>query len=318
MAQALSHKGYLGIAKESTWGTKVVPPTEFLEMENDSILVTIPEVPSPMINNGRAMTKRSQGLKTVGGGVPWDVNAEDFIGHTLLSILPTETFVDDVPNSNGEHTFKIGDTLPAGYTIQAGRGDFITDNFGGQCMQLDMAWVPGEHLKAVSTWSFKDSSAGSANVPSYTTQNPLICTNGTFEIDDVASEFLSANLSIVTGIHVDRPQLGSNLSASKQQVPGVYIISGEAVVYFESVTERDKYLNGTASKLEFGCIGKALGADFRELKFTLPNVFYNGQTETNPSRDEGDLKLTIPFMAYSLAGADLIEVLLRNSRQSAY
>ncbi len=281
-----SHKGYLGIKKEVAWGVKQVPPTDFLEIENDSISVQIPEVESPMINNTRAKTKRSQGLKTVGGGIPWEVNAEDFIGDCLLSILPDETFVDDVPNANGEHTFKIDDALPPGYTIQVGRDLAVTDYTGGQCQQLDLAFLPGAHLKAVSTWMFKEESVGAPNVPNYTAQNPLICHTGTFEIDDVASEFLAANISIVSGIKTERPQLGSNLALSKPQRPGVYTITGDMMLYFESIVERDKYLSGAASKLEFSCIGSALGADFRELKITLPNVFYNGMTEILPSRDE--------------------------------
>jgi len=313
-----SHKGYLGIAKESAWGVKVVPPTDFLEIENESIQVTIPEIESPMINNLRAKTKRSQGLKTVGGGIPWEVNAEDFIGDCLKSILPTETFVDDVPNNNGEHTFKIGDVLPPGYTIQVGRDLAVTDYFGGQCVQLDLAWVPDAHLKATSTWMFKDESAGSANVPSFTVETPLIGHTGTFEIDDVAAEFLAANLSIVSGLNVTRPFLGNKLQSAKVHKPGVYVVTGDVMVYFESTAERDKFKSGAASKLEFSCTGSALGADVREFKVTLPTVFYNGETEKLPSRDEGDLKLTLPFQAYLQGGNELIEILLRNSRQTAY
>ncbi len=313
-----SHKGYIGIAKESSWGVKVVPPTEFLEVENDSLLISIPEVESPMINNTRAKTKRSQGLRTVGGGVPWEVNTEDFIGHALKSLISKEVFVDDVPNNNGEHTFTIQDALPAGYTLQAGRDLAVFDFFGSQCVQLDVAWVPGEHLKAVSTWTCKDADVGTPNTPSYTLENPLIPHIGTFEIDDVANEFTVANISIVGGIKSTRPILGSNLALAKPQRPGVYTVTGNVMMYFESIVERNKYLAGTATKLEFAVTGSSIGADKRELKFTLPNVFYNGSTEALPSRDEGDIKLDLPFQAFVIGSDELIEVLLRNSRQSAY
>ena len=313
----LGHLGYLGIAKESVWGNKIVPPTEFLEIQNDSLEAQIAELASAGINNTRTPTKSRQGAKSVLGQIPYEVNAEDFIGHNLLSILPTEVLVDDGAGNGGQHTFKPGDSLPAGYTIQAGRDVAVLDFFGGQCGQINIAFDSNAFVIATSDWVFKDVDDGSVSIPSFTAEKPLVTHTATLNIDGSAADVKSGNITISAGLKSERSKIGSQLTSALVHRTGVYTVSGELAVYFDSKTLRDKFLNRTAASFDVEFTGTNIGTTQRALKITVPNLFFNGETEKLTSRDD-EIMLTLPFRADKASGLEMVEVLLKNSRRTAY
>jgi hypothetical protein len=72
--------------------------------------------------------------------------------------------------------------------------------------------------------------------------------------------------------------------------------TGQITVYFENATMLEKFLNETASSLEFSLVDE----DGNTLKFTLPNIKYTGgQPDVS---NQGSITLAMPFQAIYDAG----------------
>ncbi len=315
---ALGHNTYIAVAKQTLFGTKVVAGLEFMEYLNHGIEMTIEEKIVQGINFGRVRTKRVLGARTGAGPIAWEVNVEDGIGHVLKGLLPNEVFVDDGAGNGGKHTFTVGDAIPPGYTWQLNGDTAVQDFFGGAITSLTLTSVAGELLQASAPYSFKNSSAGTPLVPIYTLQNPLVYHTAVVQIDGVGAEISQFALTIDTGLKVDRRIHGDDTII--QQLAGMYGVTGTFEIAFDNVTERDKFLNGTATKLFLDFTGPAIGTTVRRLRITLPTVFYNGETEKVPGAD-AEVRLTLPFVALKTGGGspdELVEIQLDNSRRSVY
>ncbi len=315
---ALGHNSYVAIAKEVTWGTKVITGFEFIEYLNEGLDEIIEEKVGQGINNGRVRTKRQQGAKNAAGPFTWEVNVEDGIGHILKGLLPTEVFVDDGAGNGGQHTFTTPGALTPGYTIQKDTDVAVRDLFGGRISNVVFNLVPGEFVQATVAWTFKNGDGGVTQVPVYTTQLPLIYHTGAVQIDGVAAEIATVALTIDSGMKVDRRVLASDLII--QQQPGMFGVSGTMEMAFDDVVERDKYLNGTATKLSFDFTGPVIGTTTRRLRLVIPTAFYNGEIPKTTGAD-AETRLNLPFNAVRTGGGtpdELVEVKLDNSRRSAY
>ena len=315
---ALGHLAYLAVANETTWGTKVVTGMDFVEFLSETINTVIEEKIVQGINAGRTRTKRVQGARNVTGDFSWEVNAEDVIGDIIKHTLPTEVFVDDGASNGGQHTFTPGLTPPPGLTVQVGRDQGVTDYDGGRVSSLALTAAASELLQATASMTWQDGVVGSAQTPSFDTQNPLVYHTGTIEIDGSAVEISNFAITIETGMKVDRRILGSNLII--QQQVGMYTVTGSFEIAFDNLNEINKFLNGTATKLSIDLTGLAIGTTTRRLRIVVPTAFYNGETPKVSGADD-EIRLTIPFVAIQTGSGSpdaLVELKLDNSRRTVY
>jgi hypothetical protein len=312
---AQGHLGYLAVAKESTWGTKVVSGMDFVEILSENVVPTFAEMVAAGINTSRVETKRVQGPKTVAGPIDFEVNPEDVIGDLLLSLLPSETTVDDGVGNGGQHTFKVGNTPPAGLTLQVGRDVAVRDIFGARVSKMAFKTDPKNFLTCTAEVTGKDDEAATPQTPTYTTQNPLVGHTGTIQIDAGAAVVTDFSIEIDGGLKTDRRGLGSKLI--QQQQPGVYKVTGEFKMFFDDLTLVNKFINATAAALDFDFTGAVVGTTTRRLQFVLPNIFLNGTMPNLTGREE-EIMVPFTFRAIAVAGADLLSVKLNNSKRTAY
>ncbi len=316
---ALGHNAYIGFAQEVTWGSKVVAGMDFVEFLSETLQKTISEKIQQGINTSRVRTKRSPGAVTVGGGMPFEVNAEDVIGLFLKHTLPTEVFTDLSvgPNLAGRHVFTPGAVLPAGLTAQVGKDLVVLDYFGGRIMSLGFEAALDDFLKATPTFSFKDVEDGTPQSPVYSTEPALIFHRGTFSVDGTPVPISSFSATIATGLKGERRQLGSALIL--QQQPGMYDVSGTFTAYFNDMTLVNKFRNQAAGNIVLDFLGTAITgtAETRQLKMEFPTAYLNGQLPSVPGADS-EITLTIPFRAIKEGATELVKLTLLNSRNTAY
>jgi len=316
---ALGHNAYLALAQETTWGTKVITGMDFGEFLSESLQKTISEKVQQGINNSRVRTKRSAGAVTVGGAVPFEVNAEDIIGLLLKHTLPTEGFTDLSvgPNLAGRHVFTPGNVLPAGLTAQVSKDLVVLDYFGGRMVSMGFEAALDDFLKATPTLSFKDVEDGIAQTPTYTTEPALIFHKGTFTVDGTPVAVSAFSCAMTAGLKAERRQLGAQTIL--QQQPGMYDVSGSFTAYFEDMTLVNKFRNQAAGALTLDFLGTAITGTLqtRELKLEFPTAYLNGQLPQVAGAD-AEITLTIPFRAIKEGATELVKVTLLNSRATAF
>lgn len=315
---AQGHASYIGFAKEVTWATKIVPPTTFLEFENESVQVTQEEKIVQGINKSRVRTKRLLGAKLAAGDLAWEVNAEDGIGELLKGLLPTEGFTDDGVGNGAQHAFTVeGGTIPPGLTYQKHVDGNTYDYYGGRVSNINFAAALGEIVKATASLTFKDREAGIEQSPVYTSQNPLIYHTGTIEIDGSDIALTNFALAIDSGMKADRRRLGQRTIL--QQQPGAVAITGQFGTYFDDEVLINKFLDGIAAKLVLDFTGELIGTTLRRLRLTIPTAYLNGETPKVGGMDE--VMLTFPFVGIrdgSGTPDNVVQIELWNSVRTAY
>src|SRR3989304_5314848 len=110
---ALGHRAYLGVVKESVWGTAVLSGFSFGEFMSESIQRSIQEIPVPQINTSRSFKKWVQGRVGVAGNFRFAPNPDDLIGQILQNAIWAQTATSQVATltvnaTNNKLDFDIG------------------------------------------------------------------------------------------------------------------------------------------------------------------------------------------------------------------
>lgn len=314
---ALGHKGYLALAKESTFGTPVIVSMEFLEALTESIQDKFDKIfPAPF--NGRMLRRVVTGKKTVDGSISFNPEPEFGIGLLLKSLLPTETYTTNGTGNGGTHIFTPATALIAGLTAQVGRDIDVVTYTGGQVKKMTFSASEGALLSATADLSFKDATHGAtAQTPTFTTQAPLVYHTGTLTLDGTAVNVKSMSVNIDAGLLDGRGKLTSNTIQAQQA--GRYSVTGELEMYWDDMTQYSKFLNGTIAALSAEFTGSAIGTSTRSLKIVVPRLAFTGDSPTIGG--PGEMMLKMPFTGI-LDGSgtpnELVQVTLVNSKQLAY
>lgn len=322
---AFGHNGYFAMVKEGTWG--VDPGSGY----------TAQSIMSEALDKKQAYTfeKPVQGTRNApllkvpmgivaGGPINFDADVEGILGLVLKGLLSAEAFTDNGSGNGGTHVFTPSNSVPPSFSCLVNRdtkpsANNIWDFVGGMVDKLTLSAQTGGLLKAAATMSFKDGTTAAAGItPSFTTQNPLVYHAGTMSVGGSAVNVKSFKLDIDSGLHKDRPALGTKFT--QQQMPGLFNISGELEAYFDNMTLLNDYLNGTDASIELALTGTALGTSTRGLDLLLPVTQFTGDVP-KISGAANEIMLKLPFQAW-LSGAGspnaLIQATLVNSLRSAY
>lgn len=314
-------KGYLGVAKESTWGTKVVSGMKFQPFLSESIAIQQARRAVRGIMGAR-VPQRNIGLgKTVAGAVSFEADVEGALPLFLKSILPTETLTDDGVGNGGQHAFTPADAPLTGLTLQIGRDVDVADYFGGIVSSLSMSAALGEVLQCQAEMVFTDGSlAQTPQTPTYSTEQPMVYHTGSVTIAGGAAVVRSFSLNIQSGNLANRGKIGSALVNALTPLGGPMTVTGEVQLYFDNLTELNKFLAQTASSLVIELTGTAVGTTTRKVKIEVPQIFYNGNQPVVNSETE-EVFLNLPFEAIKTGSGspnELVKVTVNNSVRTAY
>lgn len=124
-AKVYGNKSHVAFAEETTWGTAVTPPTNFIElMEAESFTQTRERV-FPPTGNTRSIYHEVAGMKTATGGFKTMLtyNGDELL---LLKHVMGSVSTGSV-NADGQytHTLSFAEALPVGLTFYANRNSAV-------------------------------------------------------------------------------------------------------------------------------------------------------------------------------------------------
>lgn len=301
----------LGMAPEVTYGTYAAP-TRFYEMVSESLKYNIQRIESAGIRTGRRTQHRwKAGTRSVTGDINMELVPQD-LGLILAHLLGDPVTTGSDPYT---HTFTGLDTIDdRSMTIQVGRPDEsgtvrAFSYLGCKFTELQIAVKSGEFATSkLSVYGREEVTSETLASATYDSElEPFVFTEGSLSVASSVIEVKSADYTINTNLAVDRHRVGASGGKPKKAlVNGLATISGTFVADFESLTNYNRYVNGTEAELEL--VFNA-GAD-KQLTITS-NVRFDGETPDVSGMEL--LELSMPFVATGTSDANVITAVLVNS-----
>jgi Phage tail tube protein len=329
----------IGIKKESTWSTAVVPD-HFPEFLSE----TLDWKPSYIVGKGlRAgsrvsrVERRTLGKNWVEGDIELECAARG-IGIFFEALMGKVTSTQIAAGPAYQHNFTLTDTDPfPSYTIQKGLpimngGAVQPHTFAGAACTRGSISTSGETLVLRSSWWAKSVDTATAYAaPSYivtgqelfnffqgtitlggTIVNPTastLATGGT-----VVSNVRDFSLDIDNKLDTQGFTFGSGGKAGRRPHVGYTDISGKFTAEFDAVTYRDLYLSNTSISctLTFTTATLLQTGVFNTLQIVIPNLKLDGDIPN--ATTEGVITLDIPFTVLDggTPGVPPVSIILRN------
>jgi hypothetical protein len=145
-----SFRGYVGLGKESTYGTGV-SPSYYVDATSDGFsLDNQPDYQNT--TRGRATYKGEAGAFTDEGSIDLPANPENGLGLLLLAAFGSESFTASDPDSDstdevGEHVFSPADTLDA-LSVEVDRDTDTVRHLGAGVDALELSHTAEDMLTA--------------------------------------------------------------------------------------------------------------------------------------------------------------------------
>jgi hypothetical protein len=298
-----------GMVAESTVGTYATP-TRFLEFNTEGLQLTIDRIESQALRSGQRFQRAGRwipGKHQIAGPVTFEVQDRGF-GLLLAHCFGGGTWSMSTP-SGGTNTRDITITAGTAYgralTVQIGKPDVAgTVNpysyLGCKVTEASLSSEVDGHLMLepsfVGMAEVTTQSLATASYPA--TQLPLSWVGGTFSIAGAALDVKSFSVNHNQGLFTDRYfQRSTGGSLMKEPIEAAIAeVTGSFTTEFESLTQYNRYVNGTEASLAGTWQGTTIEGSFvYQLSIGMSAVRYDGETPTVGGPDI--LQLTMPFKA---------------------
>ena len=305
----------IGVAAESVYGTYVAP-TRFYEFVSESLKYNIQRIESQGIRQGRRTQHRwKAGTKSVSGDINMELVPQD-MGLLLQHIIGDPVTTGSDPYT---HTYTgLGAIDGKSMTIQVGRPDESGtvrpfNYLGCKFTEMQISCQAGQIATAkFSVYGREEqTSSGLASAAYDAELMPFVFTEGVLTVASTEIEVKSVDYTINANLAVDRHRVGTSVGKPKKAlVNGLAAISGTFVADFESLTNYNRYVNGTEATLTLAFNAGADG----QLTITS-NVRFDGETPNVAGMEL--LELSQPFVGTGTTDANVITTVLINSDSTA-
>lgn len=297
----------LGIADESTYGTRVIP-TVFVDFNNESIARVQNNRVSAGLRKAQKVQRsdhQSQALKGANGGLQLDLAAEGttkFLKH-LFGKAPAlaQPNVGSAPTA-WNHTFTLGDGLGLSFTTQIGRpgtaGTVKPFDYLGCKMQ------DGTISQGIDDYATLDLTVDAQSevdnqtlvaAPTYPTAQHLFH-DGQLGVSVNSTAFNAKQLSVKIdrNLAMDRYFQRSSTLKKEPIVNGLAALTGSLMGEFEDTTTYDLFTAGTIVPIVFTWTGPQIASVINySLVITLPACRLDGPKPV--TKGPGVLDADTPF-----------------------
>lgn len=295
----------LGVAREVTYGTRVVPD-HFVEFRSEGMALDQRFFTSTQLGASstfRRASRRVATTRSAAGSITMEVPNKGF-GLWLDGLHGnTVTPVQQATTTAYLQTHNIGLTAPTkSYTIQAGRPDTggtvrPFDYLGAMVTGATFSWDVDEALVASFDFDAQDEKTdqtlAARSLP--TNLRSFVFTQGTLAIGGSnVADVTSGSLTIDLPRQTDFYPLGTSGLKARPIQNDMSAGSGTATVRFTDLTHYNRYRNATQASLVLTFTGPLIASTYyEEIKFTCNAVGFDGETPTVGGPDV--LSHAIPF-----------------------
>lgn len=309
MSSSLGVNSHIGWGQETTWGTAVAP-TKFAELISESMIENVPRIPSAAVRN--VSVRRSfAGVISAGGSATMEMWYEGFL--RLLEYAMGAVATTNPGTLAYLHTYTLADAMLEGLTVEIER-DLAAVRYEG-CLinSLSLSMAPDQLLQATFEFLAQRGAAASPGTFVAPPNKPILHSELAVEIDSVAVNTFSAELTLVQNLLGDRKNVG--VPDIIKPVRGDHRgITGVITTDLEGVTLLNKYLTADEFPITLKFTGPEIETS-HNLQFwiTLPHCHFTGHPANVGG--PGPIEVAIPFMAmYDLTGAaDAMKIEVKNS-----
>jgi hypothetical protein len=251
---------HFGLGIEATWGTPA-PMDIWLELLSEGLQLepAYQEIQTIRTRSTRAMPLLGD---VVRGPATVLVNYQD-IAHLFFYLLGSEDFQVDTPSVGlGTHTLPASTGLVARppLTAEVQRDEGTTGDtwqYAGNILTaLNLSIALEQAMQAEINLVGATEANAAAGTPSYPDLDVVIPSHVTVNVDAAAQEARTFNLQCA--YPVDEPRkLGSTAIAKQPDDSGVLAVAGDFEVYFDSMTEYNKFAAHTTVDVQ--CVADSGG-----------------------------------------------------------
>jgi len=274
---------YLGIAKETVYGTPVTP-TKFIDIVKES-LGADQEILLDETVRGRDYYKQSAGPVKIGGGFDFFVAPENGIGQLLYYCLGAVSSAQQGGTTAYLHTITPADDPPS-FTVEKGLDAITGLQYPGcKIASLTLKTAKKAKLSASVDVLGKTEKVVSLSTPSWSNLPDLTFTQGTYKINTVAcGDIVGIEAKILNALQGDEYRPGARV-ISKLPV-GARKVEGKLDIEFVNKDQLEKFYGAAAATEPQGALtGVALdllwegvvieGAYKYSLELEIPEVYYS-------------------------------------------
>ena len=240
-------------------------------------------------------------------GVHGSDNADDHIG-TIIGYDDTADdgsaqsyAADNTIAFAMKHTFTLGTAVQKqAYTLFLDRSIGVSKYNLGICQKIDFKSSVDGLMEVDLSWLFKAEASGSIGSPSFPVQKYLGFQHVDFKVasasDDAVKEWNVTlnNQAVPLRTLTQSQDAGDIITAAK------FMVEGGFTIYFESTTERDKFIANTGVALQMIVAGDTING---AIKYTIDINIYNVHYKAYPyGEDQGLLAAQVTFQGYYSTG----------------
>ncbi len=304
---------YLGLAKESTYGTAVAPSV-FMRILSESVRFNPNFVYHRTIEGGRKLQTAQAARQQSRGAVRFMPVYDKGLGEILNMLFGKVTTAVQEASVRWQHVFEPLATITSqnmpSYTIEKGLDDVTGERYAGCSVpRLRIGANPAEFVVMDAEVFGKKPTTQTLATPSFSSQDYLNAGQVvTQTLGGVATKFEAFSVDIVGGAIPD-------FKPGDKEPSGIDIdpvmVTASFVTRFKTLADLTDFLNATTKALIYKWKGPALGTDFYSLQLDLFKLnFDEGDVVVN---EQGRLVQARSVTAIADANNDLIKMTLQNN-----
>lgn len=315
---AQGHLGYVGIAKEVTWGV-AVPATDYFEVMSESLSETIDRFPTRNVISGFSEPDDVAGAQRAAGDISMFGHPVS-MGHLLKGVLNTVSGSAVLSGFLHKSRFistksEFADGVPSQpYTIEVHRDVTSAFQYAGAVLnQLQMSLTPNQDLRLTASYIAKSVLLIAKTVPTFpgSPTDPFTFETASLSMGGAATaRFEAFNLTINNNINPIMALNGSR-NIARMRRSGLQEVRISGTLDFIDVTEYLDFKNQTERQMQL----TLTRANSFLLLIDVPRFVYSTFPTGIPGRD----RLTIGFNGiarYSQSSGVAIDIGLTTTKSN--
>jgi hypothetical protein len=303
--------GHIGLGKESTWGTGVVPTVWVPATE--SLSADFPELEVDVPYGGRNAPRSDRGRPSFSGSISGILAKQELLGHFFTAALGDPTTTGTSPDF--VHTFSPRETPVSStvgttpYSAQVTRGGKTTRWLGGQLNEFTLNAPADGRVTLDTDWVFKNwDNTQSAATPTLETNKTFMHRNAAhLRASTPYLDIKSLTLNYTNNMDMDMTQDGTD--ELRATYIGTSRLTVDMTLIFANANLFDDFLAETDSAFTFGWELNAT----TYLKFIIPTLSVKDYQD--PLSGRGILEASVQAAAED-AGSGLFTVELANTTET--